>query len=105
MKIPFKLPVYIDGKFLCADDCELISKMYDATDEECQALVEMINAYPLFLEAVELLKDHRATMFMLADQIQQMRGLFSDEDGTIQESLEQMADSEKLSRELLEKLK
>lgn len=61
--------------------------------------------YKDLLEAVETLKDCQNTMQNMSLQIEQMRGMFDDEDDTIQAALEDYADTEMRARYSLEKLK
>ena len=77
--------------------------------ERCEANAQLIalmkNTLPDLLEAVRALEECREAMQSMAMQIEQMQGMFNDDDGNIQESLEAYADAEMVSRYALAKLR
>lgn len=60
MKPHFELPVRMDGDFLVAADCELISRMPDATPAERAYILRAINCHEALmalLDCAELSQD------------------------------------------------
>lgn len=88
---PFRLPVRIvDEHFLVADDCELITKLPDATDAEKAYIVKALNAMPALLKAAHVLEElvGMAWAFPSEDQ---------EQDPVVVEAREALADVKALS--------
>ena len=94
---PFKLPVRIeDGRYIVADNNELVLSNWDATPEEFESIVVAINGYA---EAVEAL----STLVERCDEYEQTdSGLESMED--LIENLRSVVYGDAVTN-LLEKLK
>jgi hypothetical protein len=103
MKLPFKTPIRIeDGDYLIDADCELILRNWEATQEEMDAIVRCVNMHDPLIAA---LRECRGAMQSMATQIEQMRGMFDDEDGAIESAIDDYNCASKVSFRVLREMK